>query len=132
MHHHELPQERVQNRAQVLGLEGGSTFLGRIYEEKGAAVRRQLAETVDQERRAGRTEDIAVLLCGWRGEIPLENGDMNAMWWDNGHGSVGELPLQRPPEIVVGPHHGRAGEDGRVEILVDGRRRSGSAGRRMR
>jgi hypothetical protein len=115
-----------------LGFERGGTLFGWVGEEEGASAGGQLAEPIHEEGRSGGAEEISILLGGRGWEISLKNGNMNAVGRNNGHWSVGELSLKRATEVMVCPDNCGAGEDGRIEIIVCGVRRTGSVGRRMR
>jgi hypothetical protein len=115
-----------------LGFERRGTLFGWVGKEKGTSVGGQLAEPIHEEGRSGGAEKIPILLGGRGWEISLKNGDMNAVGRNNGHWSVSELSLKRATEVMVCPDNCGAGEDGRIEILVCGVRRTWCAGRRMR
>jgi hypothetical protein len=68
---------------------------------------------------------------GW-GKIPLQDGNVNAVGRNNGHGNVGKMTLERATKIVVSTNNCGAGENGSVEVVFSGSRRARSAWGRVR
>ena len=131
IHHDELAEQGVENRSEVLRFEGRCTLLGRVHEKEGAAVGRQLAHTINEERRTSGTEHITVFLSGrWR-EIALENGDVDAVRRHDGHRGMSHLPLEGTTVIVIGSDDRRTGEDGGIEVILRSSGRARCAGWRV-